>query len=158
MRFKKFPLITRTGFLMSSANDGICHCRSFNRANPSLRANGETRGRLWREPAAIHLLVRVSTMLCRPTEQTGNDRVAHEYNEAAHWETDYWQEARAYRDRCAEASRRNAVSTGIRRVTPWPRTRFASRFAVDTARRTAGGGLGPPAWLCTRTPSISCPR
>ena len=63
-----------------------------------------------------------------------NDKAARGCNGAARRETDCWRGARACRDRCAEVSRRNAASTDIRPVTPWPRTRFASRSAVDTAR------------------------
>src|SRR4029450_2381153 len=137
MRSRTFALITRAGFFTSSVNP----------TNPSLRANGEIPGRPWKARVTNHRLVGVSTMLFRPTGQIDSDKVAPECNKAARRGTDCWPGVRAYRDRYVEVSRQNAVSMGIRRVTPWPRTRFASQFAVDTARRTAGAGLDYPAWV-----------
>src|SRR5207237_2437383 len=108
--------------------------------------------------AAIRRLGRVSTMLSRQVARTDNGKVAREYNEVARPERDCSPGARACRDRCAEVSRQNAASRDIPRVTPSLRTRFASRYAVDTARRTAAADSGRPAWLGTHIPSISYRR
>src|SRR5439155_4883914 len=109
----------------------------FNRANPSHPGNAETGDRLCRGPATTRRFVRGSTTLCRQSAQTDNDKVALECNEAVRRERDCSRGARACLDRYAEVSRQNVASTDIRRVKPSQRTRFASRFAVDTARRTA---------------------
>src|SRR5215470_7068470 len=97
-------------------------------------------------------------MPCRPAARTNTDKGARGYNAAVRRETDYWREARAYRDRYAEVSRQNATSTGNPRATPWRQTRFANRFEADRARRMADAGLDHPAWLSIRTLSTSCRR
>src|SRR6059036_2410941 len=111
---------------------------TFNPANPSLRATGETGDCLWRTQAAIRRWVRVSTMLSRQPARTDNDKVARECNAVARRERDCSPGARACRDRCAEVSRQNAASRDIQQATPSLRTRFANLCEVDTARRTAG--------------------
>src|SRR6266478_4219741 len=116
----------------------------LNRANPLLPATAEIVDHLWRARAAIPRLVPVSTTLSRHSARTDNDKVARERNEAARRERDCLPGARVCRDRCAEVSIQNAVSTDILRATPSLRTRFASRSVVDTARRTAAGGPDHP--------------
>src|SRR6185503_6735409 len=85
-------------------------------------------------PATIRRLVGVSTRLNRPGAQSDSDRVALEYNGAREREMDYQRSVKACSDRYAKASRRHAASRDIPLVTPWQRTRFASRSAIDTGR------------------------
>src|SRR6266498_5619398 len=118
-----------------------------NLTSPSLRADDEIQDCPRRVQVTIHQLARVSTTLFRPKARTDNDKVAPSCNEAARPERDCSRAATACLHRYGEVSKQNAMSTGIRRVKPSQRTRFASQSAVDRVRRTAAADLDHPAWL-----------
>ena len=116
-------------------------------ANPFSQVSGGTVDCLWRSRVAIPRSAHASTRRSHQLAQIDNDKVAPECNAAVCQERDCLQAAIACRGHHAEGSKQSEASTGNRLVRPSPRTRFASRFAVDTARRMADGDLDRPAWL-----------
>src|SRR6266516_7451545 len=121
--------------------------RYLSPANPWHRVTGETGDRLHRAQATIHRFVRASTRPCHQSAQSDSGKAVRGRNEVVRWERDYSPGARGCRDRYAEVSIQNAASTDNRRVKPSQRTRFASRSAVGTARRTAVADSDRPVWL-----------
>src|SRR5215472_2745544 len=116
-------------------------------SNPSNQAICETADCRRRARATIRRSVRVSTTIYRQSARIDSDKVAPVCNEAAHRERDCLQSTIRCHDHCAEVSRQNAVSTGTRKVTTSPRTRFANLFAVDTAQQMAAADSDHRAWL-----------
>ena len=136
--------LVRSGYLQKETArfGGVSHL-----ASPFSQASGGIVDCLSKLQVAILRPLHASTMLSPQSARSDNDKVAPECNGAVCQEKDCLQAATTCQGHCAEVSKQSEASTGNRLVRPSLRTRFASRFAVDTARRMADVDLDCLAWL-----------